>query len=178
MAKLTQPPSAHLVLGGARSGKSRYAESLAKQSGQDVVYVATAQALDGEMNDRILQHQKDRPDHWQTIEEPLNLAKTITEFSQADVVVLVDCLTLWLMNVMHHEYDLTQAVDELLQALQEAKGQVILVSNEITMGVVPMGELSRNYVDNLGRLHQQVASQAQRVTLMVAGIPMSVKPSI
>lgn len=178
MAKLTQPPSAHLVLGGARSGKSRYAESLAKQSGQDVVYVATAQALDGEMDDRILQHQKDRPDHWQTIEEPLNLAKTITEFSQADVVVLVDCLTLWLMNVMHHEYDLTQAVDELLQALQEAKGQVILVSNEITMGVVPMGELSRNYVDNLGRLHQQVASQAQRVTLMVAGIPMSVKPSV
>lgn len=178
MAKLTQPPSAHLVLGGARSGKSRYAESLAKQSGQDVVYVATAQALDGEMNDRILQHQKDRPDHWQTIEEPLNLAKTITEFSQADVVVLVDCLTLWLMNVMHHEYDLTQAVDELLHALQEAKGQVILVSNEITMGVVPMGELSRNYVDNLGRLHQQVASQAQRVTLMVAGIPMSVKPSV
>lgn len=178
MAKLTQPPYAHLVLGGARSGKSRYAESLAKQSGQDVVYVATAQALDGEMDDRILQHQKDRPDHWQTIEEPLNLAKTITEFSQADVLVLVDCLTLWLMNVMHHEYDLTQAVDELLQALQEAKGQVILVSNEITMGVVPMGELSRNYVDNLGRLHQQVASQAQRVTLMVAGIPMSVKPSV
>lgn len=177
MAKLTQPPSAHLVLGGARSGKSRYAESLAKQSGQNVVYVATAQALDGEMDDRILQHQKDRPDHWQTIEEPLNLAKTITEFSQADVVVLVDCLTLWLMNVMHHEYDLTLTVDELLQALQEAKGQVILVSNEITMGVVPMGELSRNYVDNLGRLHQQVASQAQRVTLMVAGIPMSVKPS-
>jgi adenosylcobinamide kinase/adenosylcobinamide-phosphate guanylyltransferase len=176
MAKLTQSSLTHLILGGARSGKSGYAESLAKQTGQTVVYVATAQALDGEMDDRISQHQKDRPDHWLTIEEPLNIASVITEHSQVDSVVLVDCLTLWLMNVMHHEYDLTQAVDEVLQALQGAKGQVIVVSNEITMGVVPMGELSRNYVDNLGRLHQQVAQQAQQVTLMVAGIPMTVKP--
>lgn len=177
MAKITQAPSVHLVLGGARSGKSGYAESLATQSHQAVVYVATAQALDGEMNERIAQHQQDRPSHWLTIEEPLKIAQVITEKSREETVILVDCLTLWLMSVMHYELDLTLAVDELLHALQQAKGLVILVSNEITMGVVPMGELSRNYVDNLGRLHQQVAQQAQQVTLMVAGIPMSVKPN-
>lgn len=165
----------HLILGGARSGKSGYGESLARQAGCDVTYVATAQALDGEMNERITQHQLDRPSHWLTIEEPLALADVITQHSVPDSVVLVDCLTLWLMNVMHHELDLTDAVDAVLVALQQAKGLVILVSNEITMGVVPMGELSRRYVDNLGRLHQQIAKQASHVTLMVAGIPMVVK---
>lgn len=175
MAKLIPTASTHLVLGGARSGKSGYAEQQAKQTQLDVVYVATAQALDDEMGARISQHQQDRPSHWQTIEAPLNIASTIRQHSHATSVVLVDCLTLWLMNAMHHELDLSDAVDELLIALNEAKGHVILVSNEISMGVVPMGELSRNYVDNLGRLHQQVAKQAEKVTLMVAGIPMAVK---
>lgn len=178
MAKLIQPASCHLILGGARSGKSGYAEAQAKQTQLAVVYLATAQALDGEMDDRIAQHQQDRPDHWLTIEEPLNIAKCIRQHSTQESVVLVDCLTLWLMNVMHHELDLTETVNELLDALRQAKGQVILVSNEISMGVVPMGELSRQYVDNLGRLHQQVAKQAEQVTLMVAGIPMSVKPQV
>ncbi|MGR6870799.1 bifunctional adenosylcobinamide kinase/adenosylcobinamide-phosphate guanylyltransferase [Pseudomonas sp. HK3] len=174
MAIITQP-SVHLILGGARSGKSGYGESLAKQANRGVTYVATAQALDGEMNERIAQHQRDRPDHWHTLEEPLALADVITTYSQPDNVVLVDCLTLWLMNVMHHELDLSTEVDAVLSALKQAQGLVILVSNEITMGVVPMGELSRRYVDNLGRLHQQIAKQANEVTLMVAGIPMVVK---
>ena len=174
MATITQP-LVHLILGGARSGKSGYGESIASQTGCHVTYVATAQAHDGEMSERIAQHQFDRPDHWQTIEEPLALADTIKKHSTANTVVLVDCLTLWLMNVMHHELDLAAEVDAVLAALKHAEGLIVLVSNEISMGVVPMGELSRRYVDNLGRLHQQIAQQAQQVTLMVAGIPMPVK---
>lgn len=177
MATITQP-LVHLILGGARSGKSGYAESLAKQTAFDVTYVATAQAHDQEMSERIVQHQLDRPNHWSTIEEPLALADVIKTHSKPNSVVLVDCLTLWLMNVMHHELDLAQEVDQVLAALEQAQSMVILVSNEISMGVVPMGELSRRYVDNLGRLHQQIAKQAQQVTLMVAGIPMAVKSNI
>lgn len=177
MATITQP-NVHLILGGARSGKSGYGESLAKQAGLDVIYVATAQAHDGEMSERIAQHKLDRPNHWLTIEAPLALAQTIKKHSTPNTVVLVDCLTLWLMNVMHHELDLAHEVGQVLAVLEQAQGTVILVSNEISMGVVPMGELSRRYVDNLGRLHQQIAKQAQQVTLMVAGIPMAVKSNV
>ncbi|WP_283789668.1 bifunctional adenosylcobinamide kinase/adenosylcobinamide-phosphate guanylyltransferase [Bermanella sp. WJH001] len=177
MAIITQS-NVHLILGGARSGKSGYGESMAKQTDLDVIYVATAQAHDQEMSERIAQHQLDRPKHWLTIEEPLALADVIQAHSKSNSVVLVDCLTLWLMNVMHHELDLAEQVDALLATLEQAPGLVILVSNEISMGVVPMGELSRRYVDNLGRLHQQIAKHAQQVTLMVAGIPMAVKSRV
>ena len=177
MAIITQS-NVHLILGGARSGKSGYGESIAKQTDLDVIYVATAQAHDQEMSERIAQHQLDRPNHWLTIEAPLALAQTIKKHSTPNTVVLVDCLTLGLMNVMHHELDLAEQVDALLATLEQAQGTVILVSNEISMGVVPMGELSRRYVDNLGRLHQQIAKLAQQVTLMVAGIPMAVKSNI
>ena len=177
MAIITQS-NVHLILGGARSGKSGYGESMAKQTDLDVIYVATAQAHDQEMSERIAQHQLDRPKHWLTIEEPLALADVIQAHSKSNSVVLVDCLTLWLMNVMHHELDLAEQVDALLATLEHAPGLVILVSNEISMGVVPMGELSRRYVDNLGRLHQQIAKHAQQVTLMVAGIPMAVKSRV
>ena len=177
MAIITQS-NVHLILGGARSGKSGYGESMAKQTDLDVIYVATAQAHDQEMSERIAQHQLDRPKHWLTIEEPLALADVIQAHSKSNSVVLVDCLTLWLMNVMHHELDLAEQVNALLATLEQAPGLVILVSNEISMGVVPMGELSRRYVDNLGRLHQQIAKHAQQVTLMVAGIPMAVKSRV
>ena len=177
MAIITQS-NVHLILGGARSGKSGYGESMAKQTDLDVIYVATAQAHDQEMSERIAQHQLDRPKHWLTIEEPLALVDVIQAHSKSNSVVLVDCLTLWLMNVMHHELDLAEQVDALLATLEQAPGLVILVSNEISMGVVPMGELSRRYVDNLGRLHQQIAKHAQQVTLMVAGIPMVVKSRV
>jgi len=167
--------SCRLVLGGARSGKSRYGEQLAKDSGLEVIYVATAQAYDDEMVKRIEQHKLDRPDHWQSIEEPINLPKIIEESSQSTNVILVDCLTLWLMNLLEAKLDIPTQVDILLSALDQSKSQVIMVSNEITMGVVPMGEMSRQYVDELGRMHQRIAELAQQVTLMVAGIPMSVK---
>lgn len=165
----------HLILGGARSGKSRYGEQLVAQTGKKVVYLATASSHDDEMAKRIEQHQQDRPSSWPTIECPVQLPQAIEKHGQQQNALLVDCLTLWLMNIMMESKDLAAAVDELLLSLKNCQAQVFLVSNEITMGVVPMGELSRNYVDELGRLHQRIASQANNVTLMVAGIPMVVK---
>lgn len=164
----------HLVLGGARSGKSRYAESVAEQSQLPVIYVATAQARDGEMQARIAKHQADRPDHWQTVEVGADLAQVIRTHRRPEQCILVDCLTLWMMSLLEADC-IETGVDQLLSALEDTQGPVILVSNEITMGVVPMGELSRRYVDELGRLHQRIAAQAQNVTLMVAGIPHSIK---
>lgn len=175
MGQSEQNSCIQLVLGGARSGKSGYAEQLAKDSQLNVLYLATAKALDAEMAQRIAKHQADRPSHWQTQEVSSDLAKTITNCTDENQLVLVDCLTLWLMDVMETKMDLDEAVDELLAALQGAQVPVILVSNEVSMGVVPMGELSRHYVDNLGRLHQKIAQIAKNVTLMVAGIPMVVK---
>mgnify|MGYP000284443662 FL=1 len=175
--KLNVTPSVQLILGGARSGKSAYAERMASESGVKVVYIATAQAFDDEMRARIQQHQADRPNHWQSIEVACDLPQTILVHSSAGNVLLVDCLTLWLMSVMHEGKDIHQSVSELLAALSQAKGRVLLVSNEITMGVVPMGKENRLYVDELGRLHQRIAQLASDVTLMVAGIPMAVKSS-
>lgn len=179
MTKISPPPHntssvLSLILGGARSGKSGYAEQLAKHSGLAVTYVATAQAFDDEMSRRIKKHQLDRPDHWHSIEEPTQLPLALKKHGN-DGVILVDCLTLWLMNLLHEELDVHQYVNDLLEVLAQIKGQVILVSNEISMGVVPMGEMSRLYVDELGRMHQKIAKQANNVTLMVAGLPMTVK---
>ena len=143
-----------------------------------MTYVATAQAYDDEMVKRINQHQADRPDHWRSIEEPLELPKVIQENSHSQNVILVDCLTLWLMNLLEAKLDVIAQVDQLLSALDKAAGRVIMVSNEITMGVVPMGEMSRQYVDELGRMHQRIAQQAQSVTLMVAGLPLAVKGAL
>ena len=168
----------HLVLGGARSGKSRFGEQIAKDSGLEVIYVATAQAYDNEMVKRIEQHKLDRPDYWQSIEEPVNLPKIIEDNSHSKNIILVDCLTLWLMNLLDAKLDIPREVDALLNALSKSSGAVVMVSNEITMGVVPMGEMSRQYVDELGRMHQRIAQQAHNVTLMVAGIPMAIKGAL
>lgn len=166
-----------LILGGARSGKSRYAEQLAGQSGAEVIYIATATAQDAEMTQRIVQHKNDRPAHWRTIEEPVQLAATLREQSHTGRVVLVDCLTLWLTNLLCHEDQdlLAQETQALLAVLPDLPGQLILVSNEVGQGIVPMGELTRRYVDEAGRLHQRIAAQAEQVILMVAGLPLTVK---
>jgi adenosylcobinamide kinase / adenosylcobinamide-phosphate guanylyltransferase len=168
MAKL------HLILGGARSGKSRYAEQLACAADAPVTYIATAQNTDAEMAARIAQHQADRPAHWQVRETPLALAAVIRAAVPGEVL-LVDCLTLWLNNLHYHAQDAALACDELFAALHDSQNTVLLVSNEITMGVVPMGPESRRYVDDLGRLHQRLAQIAEQVTLLVAGIPLSIK---
>jgi len=169
----------HLILGGARSGKSRYAEQqaaeMADHLNQNVTYIATAQAFDSEMRSRIEKHQSDRPQYWKTLEVPLELSTALEDDSLKQSVVLVDCLTLWMMNLMEDADALPQRVDEFIDTLSTLTMPVYIVSNEISMGVVPMGEMSRQYVDELGRLHQKIASVATSVTLMVAGIPLAIK---
>jgi adenosylcobinamide kinase/adenosylcobinamide-phosphate guanylyltransferase len=165
----------HLVLGGARSGKSRYAETLAEQSALPVVYVATAQALDQEMQSRIKQHQDQRNKTWRTIEGHNDLAAVIRELPSERHCILVDCLTLWVSGFLCSDEVFQPYKESLLAALRTTEHQIILVSNETGMGIIPMGELTRRFVDEIGFLHQEIASVASKVTLMMAGIPMRVK---
>ncbi|KAJ8703689.1 hypothetical protein PYW08_016931 [Mythimna loreyi] len=153
-----------LILGGARSGKSRLAEKLASDSGLSVTYIATSRPLDGEMNQRIALHRGRRPGHWGLIEEPLELARVLGENAAADHCLLVDCLTLWLTNLLMLEDADRMAFerDQLLQTLASLPGEIIFVSNETGLGVVPLGELTRRYVDEAGWLHQALAERCQR----------------
>ncbi|OTG61999.1 bifunctional adenosylcobinamide kinase/adenosylcobinamide-phosphate guanylyltransferase [Acinetobacter sp. ANC 3903] len=166
-----------LILGGARSGKSRLAEQIAQDSGLAVSYIATAQALDAEMQQRIAHHQTQRPAHWQLIEEPYSLAERLQQIDAPNQLILVDCLTLWMSNLLMHEDDSLQAVEcqKLLDVLPKLQSQIILVSNETGLGVVPMGEISRKFVDESGRLHQQLGQIADKVVFCVAGFPMILK---
>ncbi|MCG2608397.1 bifunctional adenosylcobinamide kinase/adenosylcobinamide-phosphate guanylyltransferase [Acinetobacter sp. SM34] len=166
-----------LILGGVRSGKSRLAEQIAKDSGLAVSYVATAQALDAEMQQRIAHHQTQRPEHWQLIEEPYSLAERLQQIDAPNQLILVDCLTLWMSNLLMHEDENLQAIEcqKLLDVLPKLQSQIILVSNETGLGVVPMGEISRKFVDESGRLHQQLGQIADKVAFCVAGFPMILK---
>ena len=166
-----------LILGGARSGKSRFAERLAAESGLAVTYIATSQPLDGEMTERIAHHRERRPAHWTLVEEPLQLARVLRAQAAAERCLLVDCLTLWLTNLLMLDdaARLAEERDALLECLDGLPGRILLVSNETGLGVVPLGELTRRYVDEAGWLHQAVAERAQRVTFMVAGLPMRLK---
>lgn len=165
-----------LILGGARSGKSRLAEQRAQDSQCRVVYIATAQAGDGEMSERILRHREQRPDAWGLIEEPIALAKVLREQSAADVCLLVDCLTLWVTNLLLAESGtLERELDDFYHVLNDFPGELILVSNEVGWGIVPLGELSRQFQDQAGWLHQRLGQICERVTLTVAGIPMEIK---
>ncbi len=167
----------NLILGGARSGKSRLAEQLAGESGLPVTYIATSEPLDGEMNERVRLHRERRPTGWGLIEEPLALAHVLRAEAAAGRCLLVDCLTLWLTNLLMLEDDqrLVAERDALLDCLEQLPGTIILVSNETGLGVVPMGELTRRYVDQAGWLHQAVAERCQRVVLTVAGLPLMLK---
>ncbi|MCZ8183610.1 MAG: bifunctional adenosylcobinamide kinase/adenosylcobinamide-phosphate guanylyltransferase [Beijerinckiaceae bacterium] len=165
-----------LVLGGARSGKSRHAEALARQTGLSRIYLATAQPFDEEMRERIRQHRADRDgDGWQTIEEPLDLAGAIARASAGDAILLVDCLTLWLSNLMLAGHPVIPATQALMAALAAANGPVILVSNEVGLGIVPETPLGRAFRDAQGRLNQNVASLADHVVFMAAGLPLTLK---
>lgn len=184
--------SIHLILGGARSGKSSFAEKLAKHNEKNeqsqIYYVATAQSLDGEMSARIKQHQLQRPDHWALIESPIELANAIKQLlskhkeeRQPPITILVDCLTLWLSNCLcSHEQTCWQQQKQLLLNVlydhaQTQEVNLLLVSNEVGHGIVPMGELSRNFVDQAGWLHQEIAEIATNVDFIMAGIPLSLK---
>ncbi|MBV1842359.1 bifunctional adenosylcobinamide kinase/adenosylcobinamide-phosphate guanylyltransferase [Photobacterium ganghwense] len=167
-----------LVLGGARSGKSSHAEYLAQTSGLDVIYIATATAGDEEMAARIAHHQQTRPNHWALVEEAVDLAGAIRRHSLPDNCLLIDCLTLWLTNCLFNDelaLDWPGQKAALLAALAEAPGRVILVSNEVGQGIVPMGAMSRRFVDESGWLHQTIARQVDRVTFVTAGIPQILK---
>ena len=178
-----------LVFGGARSGKSALAERLARESGKEVVYLATSHAGDAEMAARIAHHRERRPEAWQTVEEPAALAQALRRLCAPDRIVLVDCLTLWLTNLMLCGDDpLPEAGDLLLPARFDDEraallelldaglpGELILVSNEVGMGIVPLGALSRRFADEAGRLNQDVAARAGRVILVAAGLPLVLK---
>ncbi|SEE28745.1 bifunctional adenosylcobinamide kinase/adenosylcobinamide-phosphate guanylyltransferase [Pseudomonas anguilliseptica] len=169
-----------LILGGARSGKSRLAERLAAESGLAVTYIATSQPLDGEMNERIQHHRERRPAHWGLVEEPLALARVLREQAGADKCLLVDCLTLWLTNLLMLDDParLSGERDALLDCLDNLPGRLLLVSNETGLGVVPLGELTRRYVDEAGWLHQALAERCERVVFTVAGLPMVLKGEV
>lgn len=166
-----------LILGGARSGKSRLAERLASESGLHVVYIATSQPVDGELNARVAVHRERRPDSWGLVEEPLELARVLREQAALDRCLLVDCLTLWLTNLLMLDdpQRLSDEREALLDAVERLPGRVLFVSNETGLGVVPMGELTRRYVDEAGLLHQALAERCQRVILTVAGLPLTLK---
>lgn len=177
-----------LILGGARSGKSAFAERLAVDGAREVIYIATARAGDGEMGDRIAHHRERRPEHWTTVEEPLLLADAISRHSTLNNLILVDCLTLWLSNLMFsdgREYPETGTIDlpalfheqrrAFIDALQSASGDVILVSNEVGLGIVPMGAVTRSFADEAGRLNQSVAAVCDRAVFIAAGLPLTLK---
>ncbi|CAH0301865.1 bifunctional adenosylcobinamide kinase/adenosylcobinamide-phosphate guanylyltransferase [Pseudomonas brassicacearum] len=166
-----------LILGGARSGKSRLAEKLATDSQLPVTYIATSQPLDGEMNARVAQHRARRPADWALVEEPLALARVLREHAAPGRCLLVDCLTLWLTNLLMLDdpEQLNAEREALLGCLAALPGEIIFVSNETGMGVVPLGELTRRYVDEAGWLHQALAERCQRVVLTVAGLPLTLK---
>jgi adenosylcobinamide kinase / adenosylcobinamide-phosphate guanylyltransferase len=174
------------VLGGARSGKSAYAERLAASSTRPVTYIATARvaAGDDEFAQRIAHHRARRPEHWALIEADADLAGALRRADGGDRCILIDCLTLWLAGLLFPAdgaalSDETYAahLNDFEAALVDARGKVIVVSNEIGLGVVPLGEQTRHYVDEIGRLNQRIAALSTQVTLMVAGLPMIVKPA-
>jgi len=178
-----------LILGGARSGKSRLAEQRAVASGLQVIYIATAQALDAEMAHRIAVHRAQRPPAWRVVEEPRELAAALRRHAASDHCLLVDCLTLWLSNLIIGDDATSQAeagnqlsgarlqpaTQELIETLPSLPGEQILVSNEVGCGIVPMTALARCFADEQGRLNQRVAAVCEQVTLVAAGLPLVLK---
>ncbi len=170
-----------LVLGGARSGKSRYAEQVAIESGMPVIYIATAEAGDEEMHARIEQHRQDRPQQWQTVEEPIKLAEVIQQYNASNSCLLVDCLTLWLTNILFNKQGneqkslFEQESQALFKALAAYSGQLIMVSNEVGLGIVPIDKMTRRFVDEAGFLHQKIASLCDKVVLVTVGLPQILK---
>lgn len=174
----------YLILGGVKSGKSRYAENYVKDflidkslDERQACLIATAEALDEGMRSRIANHQQQRPAEWKLIEEPLNLANALQEAQKTASIVLIDCLTLWLTNLLMKENDvfLHKAIDEFVLEVSNCSSELVLVSNETNMGIMPLGKLTQGYCDNIGILHQLLAEQCDRVSLVIAGLPMHLK---
>ncbi|WP_182083936.1 bifunctional adenosylcobinamide kinase/adenosylcobinamide-phosphate guanylyltransferase [Aureimonas sp. ME7] len=168
--------SLHFVLGGARSGKSAFAEGLVLASGLRPLYLASGQAFDAEMTARIALHRERRPPPWETVEEPLHLAEALHREAAPDRAILGDCLTLWLTNLMLGGHDVEAAFARLLETLATPlPGLVVLVSSEVGLSIVPENAMAREFRDHAGLLHQRVAAVASHVTLVAAGLPLTLK---
>jgi adenosylcobinamide kinase/adenosylcobinamide-phosphate guanylyltransferase len=168
-------PRVLLVLGGARSGKSRYAESVIEAAAAPALYLATAEPRDDEMHDRIRRHRARRGPRWTTLEEPLDLIRCLAREARADRPILVDCLTLWLANLLEAGRAVEQESASLVEALGALAGPVVLVANEVGLGIVPENALARAFRDHAGRLNQAVAARASRVVFIAAGLPLMLK---
>jgi len=166
-----------LILGGQRSGKSRYAEAIVRASSRTPVYIATATAGDDEMRARIAAHRAGRGADWLTIEEPLELAAALAGAARPDRALLVDCLTLWLSNLLAADRPLEAEFERLTDALRDLACPVALVSNEVGSGIIPENALARRYADALGILNQRIAAAVEQVVLMTAGLPTLIKPA-
>ena len=171
----------HFILGGARSGKSAYAEKLALDSGLPVTYIATAQVYDKEFGQRVAHHKNRRPTHWHTVEQSFNLGAALKEHAKASHCVIVDCLTLWLAQCICPDCERPENLnwpherEAFLDALTELPGLVLIVSNEVGMGIVPLGEINRQFQDEQGRLNQAVAKLTHKVSFVAASLPLSLK---
>ena len=163
------------IIGGARSGKSVFAESLVLKSGHKPIYLATGRASDDEMAQRIEEHQSRRGEDWHTVEEPLALVDALTQASIEKRIILVDCLTLWITNLMMAEADVAREADALVGYLAEAPVPIVIVSNEVGQGVVPENKMARAFVDLSGLVHQRVAAACKHVYFVTSGIPQKLK---
>lgn len=168
-------PGAVLVLGGARSGKSVFAERLVMETGLSRHYIATGRAWDEEMQTRIARHREARGPAWLTHEEPLDLVSRLEALDDESNVILVDCLTLWVTNLMLEERDVAAACAELAARLPDMRAGVVLVSNEVGLGIVPENRMAREFRDHAGRLHQKIAEVAREVYFIAAGLPLKMK---
>jgi len=168
-------PNLTLILGGARSGKSHYAERLVLASRLEPVYLATAEAQDEEMAARIAAHRARRNPSWRVVEEPLDLPAALAREAADGRAILVDCLTLWLTNLMVHERQIEDEIARLSERIDDLPGSLVLISNEVGQGIVPTNAMARAFVDHAGILHQTLAARADTVTLIVAGLPQHLK---
>jgi adenosylcobinamide kinase/adenosylcobinamide-phosphate guanylyltransferase len=164
-----------LILGGARSGKSTLGEKIIAASGLDLVYIATSQIHDDEMRARIDHHQSRRGTEWATVEEPYDLERAITREARPGRAVLVDCLTLWVTNLMMAEADIAARSGSLRATIETLESPVVLISNEVGLGIVPDNKMARDFRDHAGRLHQDIAAAADTVYFVAAGLPLKMK---
>ncbi len=168
-------PPVTLVLGGARSGKSAFAEGVVRGCAGEWIYLATATAGDREMEERIRRHRERRGGGWRTVEEPVDLVAALVQHTSTDTVVLVDCLTLWLSNILLSDMDTQLEIERLVEILPGLPGSFVLVSNEVGLGIVPENALARRFRDDAGRLNQAVAAVADSVVFVAAGLPLHLK---
>jgi len=168
-----------LVLGGARSGKSRTALEVCNSLNRRCIFLATAQALDEEMEERINRHRAERSKEWLTVEEPLDVAARIREFDNRDTAILLDCLTLWLSNLYmrygEERKSIEKAIENMVEAFSKIQGVLVLVSNEVGSGIVPEDRLSRDFRDQMGSLNRRIAHLARKVIVVMAGLPLVLK---